>query len=137
MKGNIAVIDRLRDTAGVYNLIGGAGTLARVKPMFAAQASVFPRVIVELTDSQPVDSKSGASEMDVDFVSVMSEAQTATDARALADQVREALNWITGTFNDIYCTRIRYVNESDYSERMQDNTIYGIEQNFEVITYVT
>lgn len=138
MKGNIAIMDRLRDTSGVYSLIGGSGTSARVTPLFGPQTKIFPRILVELTDSTPIDSKSGAAEMDIDFVSVMSEARTYSDARELADACRTALDWQAGlTLNDIYCTRIRFISESDYRESIVDAPIYGIDQTYEVITYVT
>jgi hypothetical protein len=138
MKGDLAVIDILRDTLGVYSLIGGSGTSARVYPIQAAQGERFPRCIVEKTDETPFDSKSGISETDHDFVSVFSEGQTATAAKELSYQVRLALNgYANSTANDVYVEYIRYVTESDYTDRIENNTIYGVEQQYEVRTIFT
>ena len=133
MKGYLSVIDIIRRDGPVGLLIGGSGVgIARVFPGDAPQGVVYPLVMVDATDGEPFDTKSGVSVLDNDQVKVICYAETDTGCYDLATKVRTALDGNTGTHNGLYVEGLRWLGQTSYDENYTNRRVRVHEQNYEV-----
>ena len=128
----IGVIDILRNNANVGARVGGTGANARVYPVHRPQKEPLPAVTIATEDIEPSDTKSGVSALDRLEVRVISYASTYDIARLLAEDCRNAIDRVSGTFNGQQIQSIRFLDSFDDVEEIENSLVYFVEQNYNV-----
>lgn len=144
MNGHLPVVGILRASGPVGTYIGGSGlTTARVFIGDPPPTAAYPRISVDIFDSEAFDTKSGPAYIDHDMVKVFCEAGSETGesveatAYQLSREVRAALEAQQGTFNGVYIENIRFLRESTYDVDLTNRRVRVHEHDYEVRTRVT
>lgn len=133
MNGYLSVIEILALDGQVGLYIGGSGlNTARVYPADAPQKAVFPHITVETFDADQFDTKSGVSVLEHEMVKVRYVAEEESDAYAMAQAGRTALDGKSGTYNGRYVEWIRYMGLFTYKENITNKSCRVHEHDYEV-----
>jgi hypothetical protein len=132
MNGHLAVQNILASDTAYKALVGG--TTARIYYDQAVETAVLPFAIVRLDGSDPTDDKDGPSTMDHDFVYVTHFAALATDAAAMAEAGRDALDRQSGTYHGVVVQSVQFLTQRSDSEFLVDKKVRTIEQMYKIIT---
>jgi hypothetical protein len=133
MNGDLAMVGLLRDNAAVGALIGGTGVNnARIFISDAPQKTPLPFIVCDVYDTEPFDTKDGASVTDHDLVKVFCYATLTKDAIALADAVRRAADEARGTFNAETVYNIRFLRFDGYNIDLENRKVYVREHDYQV-----
>lgn len=125
MNGEIAIVNILLADSAV-----GAICEDRIYILEAPQGAQFPYVIVELSDVEPFETKSGVSTTDHNSVNVFAYGQTYKSAYTLANAVRDALDGNSGTFNGVNVVDIVYRGETSFNEEIENKKVYAKDQDY-------
>jgi len=122
----------MANTSAVTNLCPAA----RIFPVRALQSSVYPYITHQLLTNRPVSQGDSASNFDFATIMVSVYAETMTDAQAIAEVLRTALDRKTpGTYDGVAVAQIDYEGESHLPEDGAGNDqIYVIQSDF-VVNY--
>jgi hypothetical protein len=131
MNGEIGVSHILRNDAPVVAVVSD-----RVYIDEAPQKKVFPYIILESRDSDPLDSKSGKAEVDIDIVGVLIYTTTSKQRKDLSSLVRTALDHkAAGTYNGLTTQSvIVYMGQTSFSEEETNRKIYASDQEYRLRT---
>jgi hypothetical protein len=133
MNSDIAIIHILSGHPGLAYQVGSTGMgNARVFSGDVPQGEVFPVVMVDLYDAEPFDTKDGASVVDHEMVKVFCYGSTAKEARNLSDEVRNALDSVSGTYNSQVIQDIRYMRSDSQRIELTNRKVYLREMDFMV-----
>jgi hypothetical protein len=125
MNAEFAALRILLDDATVSGLVGTNVHLYEVP-----QGTEAPYVILELTDTEPFPTKSGASVANHCRVSAFSYASDPKAAKNLANAVKSALDEESGIYNGVDVVKIRYQSETGFSEEINNVNLFAREQEF-------
>lgn len=125
MSAEIAVIKMLIDSAEV-----GAICQDRIYPLEAPQGEQLPYVIIEMSDNETFDSKSGKGAVDHSNVSVFCYGRSFKEANNLAQACRNSLEHISGTFNSVVVADVRYRGETSFNEEIENVKMFVIDQDY-------
>lgn len=120
----------------IYSAITGDGTLAglvstRVYPDRAVQQATLPYIIYTAIDTQPTDTKDGASALDIVRVQVDTFASTYDSANTISERVRTVLDRKTGTVGTLSIDSMHFVNEISSPPDLEQH-IFMVSQEYNV-----
>jgi hypothetical protein len=102
------IYNLLSNNSGVYNLAH-----YRIYPITAPQNTTFPFVVYTITNTEPSLTKDGVSPLDVISFQIDCYSTQYDENTSLANAVRSALDYYTGTVEGQQIQRIRFVGEGD------------------------
>jgi len=123
----IGIIGILTADSNVSTRVG-----TRIYPIERAQQDALPAVTVDVDSVDPSDTKDGVSELDQSYITVTSFAQTYDAARLLSEDVRTALDRVSGTYNTEVIQKIQFLDQFTDKEENADKIIYWVEQKYKV-----
>lgn len=133
MNADIPVIHILSAHPGTASIIGSTGMgNARVFSGDVPQGEVYPVVMVDVYDAQPFDTKDGVSAVDHETVKVFCYGTNNKEALNLSEQVRNALDGISGTYNSQVIEYIRYLRTDSQRIELTNRKLYLRELDFMV-----
>jgi hypothetical protein len=129
MTGKLAVLGILLGDSAVQAIVSD-----RVYLNNAPQTKQFPYIIVENRNNDPVDSKSGKAELDIQIVGVIAYCRTQDQLIELEPAIRDALDYIgEGVSNSVRYSEITYEGgPGDFDEKFDDNYIVATDQEYKV-----
>jgi len=117
MKAGKAIYGILSTNAGVKAICS-----TRIFPDVAAQGSPFPFVVYNITRLAPSDTKSGVSTLDEERYDINCVSGLYSEAIALSDAVRGALDRYSGVVNGVNVQSIQFTDfETNFDD---DNDVY-------------
>lgn len=137
MKGNIGLLHLLKNDGGVTAYLKASGKNAPIFLVEAPQEQKLPFVVIQKNGETPHDTKSGASTTQHDQVSAFCSATNLNDAYELASAVRYAADGKGGEFSGIKIENIRFLNEQDFEEKIDNKKMFTVEIEFEIRTKQT
>jgi len=133
MNADIAVIHILSAHPGTAALVGSTGMgNARVFGGDVPQGQVYPVVMVDVYDTEPYDTKDGVSAVDHETVKVFCYGSTNKESVNLSEQVRNALDGASGTYNGQVIQYIRYMRIDSQRIELTNRKLYLRELDFMV-----
>ena len=133
MNADIAIIHILSAHPGTCAWVGSTGMgNARIFGGDIPQGSVFPVIMVDVYDAEPFDTKDGPSVTDHETVKIFCYAETLKDSAAISEQVRTALDGISGTYNAQVIQDIRYLRIDSQRIELINRKVYLRELDFMV-----
>ena len=109
------IYNLLSTNSGVYNLAH-----YRIYPITAPQNTTFPFLVYTITNQEPSLTKDGVSGLDVISFQIDCYSTKYDENTQLANAVRSALDFYTGTVEGHQVQRIRFTGEGDgdYNEEV-------------------
>jgi len=122
-----AIVDILENDANVSAVVDD-----RIFPIFIPQEKKLPAITYERIDTDPMDTKSGASTLDVPLLDIDLWGKDFKVLKDLAKDVRNALERFSGTRQGIIIQSIQFDNEiqafSDEKELHHLTQTYRVRQ---------
>lgn len=110
MNGGKAIYSILKNNAAV-NAIVGTGDNCRVFPLIENQSYTMPFITYDAAFNEPNPTKSGPSTLDEKSYQINIVAATPDACEDLAEKVRLALDYSSGTYDDIVLQHCYYTDE--------------------------
>lgn len=125
MNGQFAISKILLANSGVTELVSD-----RIYWDEAPQGKTMPYIIIEESDIIPFDTKSGKSTTDHDIIHVYGYHSSKSALRTLMTAVRNGLDGISGTFNDVVVVKVRFQGQHGFTEDIVNKQIYVRDQEY-------
>ena len=119
-----ALYSKLSTTTAVTTLVS-----TRIFPESATQDATYPFIVYSVTDTAPTDIKDGVSPLDVVSVALMIYAESYAVAIDIADQVRTALDRMSGTYDGVNVQSCKFSGQSS-GDMQLDKQIFVVEKEY-------
>ena len=129
MKIGLAIYDVLFNDTDVNALVE-----TKIFPNVAPQTTEFPFLIYDVVGSDPNDTKSGVSELDINSVMISCYSETYSQASDLANKVRIAMDRLAeSTYNTIQIQSSQFQGYNDiFDNTCGDEGIYRKALEFDI-----
>ena len=128
-----AVYDILINDGSVVALVSESGLKTRIFPSrydFPTNV-LLPYITYQVVSDQPNNTKNGASTYDYVTVQISIYDLRYSTLVDLADKVRIALDYTSGTFRDVVVDKIFFQNQNElYDDSAGEQGFYGIAQDY-------
>tara|TARA_R100001440_G_scaffold66229_1_gene87242 strand:- start:22 stop:441 length:420 start_codon:yes stop_codon:yes gene_type:complete len=128
-----AVYDILINDASVVALVSESGLNTRIFPSrydFPTNV-LLPYITYQVVSDQPNNTKNGASTYDYVIVQISIYDLRYSTLVDLADKVRIALDYTSGTFRDVVVDKIFFQNQNElFDDSAGEQGFYGIAQDY-------
>jgi hypothetical protein len=128
MNAELAIVDILLEDTTVSGIVED-----RVFMDDVPQTQTLPYVVVEESDVEPHDSSDGESAVDRGRIRVFPYTKDKASLRTLALAIRQAIERKgAGTYRTINFSNARFLNESSFSEEIENREVFAKDQEYEV-----
>lgn len=129
MSIDTALFDRLSNHAGLSALVG-AGSIARIYPILAPQNVADPYVVYTMISNSAVGALAADTDFEIPRYQVSAWSQNVDTARAVGDQIKDALKRYSGTNDSVVIVDSLYVNRTELLD--PDTYFYQNALDFEI-----
>lgn len=117
---------KLFETTDIFDTVGN-----RIFPLVMPQDESFPCLIYQETTREANDTKATVSTHDRVNIQIDSYSQSYLGAKALADNVRAALDRYSGTLEGATFDEVVFVDESDEGLQ-EEHRVFRVSQSYEI-----
>lgn len=126
MNGEIGVSDILINDAPVAAIVSDRIYIDKPR-----QGAHYPLIIIENRNVDPIISKSGVSETDIDIIGVLLYHTSRSGLKTLVEAVRSALDHkASGTYNTVEIQQLIFTSQSNFKEEETNREIYVADQEY-------
>ena len=116
----------LRNTAGVSNYVS-----ARIFPQKVPYSETMPAITYFIIDTNPNNTKNGVSTYDYIRCQITSFGTTYAQAQDLATEIRNALDYKSGTFEGVEIDKCFFEDANDvFDDKFGDDGIHYVAMDF-------